>query len=215
MRWLLLPLRLLGLLLLAALISGAWLFRRDLYRIVRPQVARVSEALGAHRTGRPGTAELARARDKVDSLHGWSADSVLLSADEMASLVAAGLPAEARKQLDSLTLELGEGRVTVSARLSTRQIPAEALGPLAGALEPWEWVSAEGEVELASPGHAEWRVDALTLRGFTLPEETSRNFMARALPGIKEGVVPLTLPRGVAGLRIRPTGVALYRKERG
>lgn len=215
MRWLLLPLRLVGLLLLAALISGAWLFRRDLYRIVRPQVARVSEALGAGGPGRPGSAELARARDKVDSLQGWSADSVLLTADEMASLVAAGLPAEARKRLDSLTLELGEGRVIVSARLSTRHIPPDVLGPLAGALEPWEWVSAGGTVELASPGQAEWRVDALTLRGFTLPEEASRELVARALPGVTDGAVPLTLPRGVAGLRIRPTGVALYRKEPG
>lgn len=215
MRWLLLPLRLIGLLLLAALISGAWLFRRDLYRIVRPQVARVSEAFGAGGPGRPGSAELARARDKVDSLQGWSADSVLLTADEMASLVAAGLPSEARKRLDSLTLALGEERVIVSARLSTRQIPADVLGPLAGALEPWEWVSAGGTVELAGPGQAEWRVDALTLRGFTLPEEASRELVARALPGVRDGAVPLTLPRGVAGLRIRPTGVALYRKEPG
>jgi hypothetical protein len=62
-------------------------------------------------------------------------------------------------------------------------------------------------------GQAAWRVDALTLRGITLAEENSHRVVERALPGASGGVVPLTLPKGVAGLRVRRDGVSLYRQE--
>lgn len=208
-----LPFRLLGIFVLAVIVSGAWLFRFEILRLVRPQVARVTESLGGDGAGRPGPAALARAKDKVDSLHGWAADSVVLTANEMAALLVDGLLPDARAHLDSMAVELGEARVTVSARLETAQIPKDALGPLAGAVEPWERVTAAGPVRVVKTGQAEWRVDALTLRGFTLPEEASRRLVERALPGTKDGVVPLTLPKGVAGLRIRRDGVALYRRE--
>ena len=111
-----LPFRVLGIFVLAALVSGAWLFRHEILRLVRPQVTRVTESLAGDAGGRPGPAALARARDKVDSLLGWNADSVVLNANEMASLVVAGLPEAVRSHLDSISLELGEGKVTVSAR---------------------------------------------------------------------------------------------------
>ncbi len=209
-----LPFRLLGIGVLAAMVSGAWLFREDLLRLVRPQVTRVTEFVTRDAAGRPGARALARARDKVDSLHGWNADSVVLTASEMASVLVEGLPKEVRGHLDSISLVLGDGNITVSLRLETAQIPRELLGPLAGALDPWERVAAFGPVTEIHVGVAAWRVDALTLRGFTLPEETSHRLIERALPGTREGTVAVTLPLGVAGLRVRPDGVALYRKER-
>jgi hypothetical protein len=207
-----LPLQLLGILVLAALASGGWLFRREIVQAVRPEVERMRHSFGAQSSG-PGPDALARAKDKVDSLHGWHADSVLLSADEMAALVVSGLPRTAAAHLDSLSVMLGDGRVTISARLETAQIPKDVLGPLAGALNPWERVSAGGPLTATAPGRAEWRVDALTLRGFTLPEESSRRLIERALPGAKGGIMPLTLPEGIVSLRVRSTGVSLYRKE--
>jgi hypothetical protein len=207
-----LPLRLLGILVLAALVSGGWLFRREITTAIRPQVARLRQSFDSEASG-PGPGDLARARDKVDSLHGWNADSVLLTANEMAALIASGMPPSVSPHLDSLSVKLGDGRVSVSARLETTQIPKDVLGPLAGALNPWERVTAAGAVASAAPGRAEWRVDALTLRGFTLPEEASRRLIDRALPGAKGGIIPLTLPAGIVRLRVRPAGVSLYRKE--
>jgi hypothetical protein len=213
-RLLTLPLRLFGVLALAVLVSGVWLYRREIGRMIAPRVARVSEALGAGPgPAAPAPESLARAHDKVDSMQGWSADSVLLTAGEMASLLDEGMPAKIREHLDSLAVSLGEGRVKVAARLDTRAIPGELLGPLAGALDPWERVSVEGPLVSTSDGHAEWRIDALALRGFTLPAEASRRLVDRGMPGARDGVVPLALPRGVVRLRVRPTGVALYRKE--
>lgn len=214
MRLWIVPARLLGLLSLAALASGAWLFRHQIVGAVRPEVARVGESLGLGAgVGRASADAMIRARDKVDSLHGWQLDSVVLTAAETASLIADGLPREARARLDSIGVVLGEGRVTVLARLETTRIPPDVLGPLAGALEPWEPVSAAGSVATASPGMAEWRVDALTLRGFTLPPETSRHLTEKSLPGARGGVIPLTLPRGIRDLRVRAGGVALYGGE--
>ena len=208
-----LPFRFLGIIALALLVSGAWLFRRDLVRLVKSPMGSVGRAVPEGAPGLAGPASLARARDKVDSLHGWGADSVVLSASEMASIIMDGLPSEARRHLDSLTLILAQDRVMISARLETSAIPRDQLGPLAGALEPWERVTAGGVVVVTKPGWAEWRVDSLTLRGFTLPEQTSRQWIGRALAGARDGAVPLALPRGIAGLRVRPSGVALFREE--
>jgi hypothetical protein len=209
-----LPFRLLGIVVLAVVASGAWLFRDAILDRVEPEVARVRESLGAGAgKGEPGPDALARARDKVDSMHGWSADSVLITAEEMASLLSAGLPSQVSHHLDLLSLRLGEGRVTVTVRVETAQIPAEVLGPLAGALQPWEPIAAEGPVVATGPGHAEWRVEALWLRGFTLPAEASRRLIDQALPGATKGALPFTLPAGVASLRVRPAGVVLYRRE--
>lgn len=207
-----LPLRLFLILTLAALASGAWLMRRDLIRTLRPQVARLGDALSAAAV-EPDARNLARARAKIDSMNGWGADSVMLTAGEMASLIATGLPPRISAHFDSLSVELAEGRVRISARLETAQIPREVLGPLAGAMDAWERVVVEGPVVATAPGQAEWRVDALSVRGFTLPAETSRRLIERGLPGARDGVVPLVLPRGIRGVRIRPTGVALYREE--
>ncbi|MBK8004395.1 MAG: hypothetical protein IPK12_10790 [Gemmatimonadetes bacterium] len=217
-----------GVVVLAVALSAAWLFRADLVRRLPPQVARVGQALGAGaapasgdvertedgRAAVPGPAALGRARDKVDSLHGWHADSVVLSAPEVASLIVEGLPPAARARLDSIRVRLGDDRITVTARLETRSIPKSALGPLAGALAPWEAVTGSGLVAPREAGWAEWRVDALTLRGFTLPAPASRDLLSRALPGVRDGALPFALPRGISRIRVRPAGATLYREAR-
>jgi hypothetical protein len=206
------PLRLLGLLGLSVLISGAWLLRREIFGIVRPQVDRVAEVID-QRALTPAVAPAVRARDKIDSLHGWAADSVVLTAEEMTSLLLEGLPESARGHLDSVQLTLGESRVSAAGVLATKSIPADLLGPLAGALRPWESVTVAGEVASPRAGRAEWRVDALTVRGITLPAEASRKLIERALPGAKGGTVPLTLPQGISHITVRATGVALFREQ--
>jgi hypothetical protein len=222
-------LRVLSLLVLAVGISAAWLFRDDLLRVAPPEVQRVGDALGAgggrdrsadratEAPGKPvapGERALERARDKVDSLHGWDADSVVLSPAEVASLIMSGLPPAARARLDSVRVRLGDSRLTVDARLETTAIPAQTLGPLAGALEPWEPVTGSGLIAATKPGWAEWRVDALTLRGFTLPATTSRELISRALPGVRNGALPFPLPKGIARVRVHPAGAVLYREGR-
>ena len=187
--------RLVGILVLAALVSAAWLYRDQLTAMVRPTPAEGP-------VGQPSSAALARAHDRVDSLNGWHADSVVLSASEMASLLQAGLPKEARSHIDSLAVTLGDNRIELSGRLDTSVLPRDQLGLLAGALNG------------ATPGYAVWSVDRLTLRGFELPESVSRNIAGRVLGGSHDGTIRIPLPSGIGGLRVRPQGVALYRVER-
>ena len=203
-------LRLLGILLLAGVVSGAWLFRHELLRRVRPG----AEEARRGSVGVASPAALARARDKVDSLHGWSVDSVVLSPAEAASLLLEGLPPESRRHLDSVSVLLGTGRITVRALLESAAIPRDQLGLLAGALRPWERITAAGPVEEQRAGQAIWQVEALTIRGFTLPEAASRSLIGTALRGADNGAIALALPRGVGGLHIRPSGVALFREEK-
>jgi len=203
------PFRLVGILALAALVSAGWLFRHQILRVVRAE-----PAIGPGVPPRAlDPAAVTRAHDKIDSLHGWRADSVVLSAAELGALVREGMVRETRNRLDSMAVALGDDRLTLSALLETTRIPRDALGPLAGALRAWEPIAAGGPLVLLRPGQAEWRVESLTLRGFTLPEAATRELVSRALPGAHGGAVPVVLPRGIAGLRIRPGGAALYRED--
>jgi hypothetical protein len=205
-------LRLLGLVALALALVFGWLFRSEILAAMGPMLHRLIEAANPA-SGRPNPRALERARDKVDSLNGWHADSVVLSAGEMASLLDAGLSPGARRHLDSMRLMLSNGEVVVSVRVETSAFPRDQLGPLAGALADWEPVRVSGVLRAAGPGRGEWLVHSLTIRGLTLSQPESADLLAGAVEGKAGGVVPFALPPGVAEFRIRTGGVTLYRER--
>jgi hypothetical protein len=124
--------------LLALLLAGAYLGWRNRDRIADMLGLRPAVTVAPESRGQPTGRGLARALEKVDSLNGWRADSIVLSAGEMASLIGAGLPALVRRDIDSLRVELLEGAIRVCGRIRTEGLPREVLGPFAGALRPWE-----------------------------------------------------------------------------
>ena len=73
-------------------------------------------------------AGLASATDLVDSLNGWRADSIVLTAEQLASLLEAGLGGAAARYLDSVSVTLGQDEAAVGASLATEAIPRAALG---------------------------------------------------------------------------------------
>ncbi len=208
MAWLRWPLRLVAILFLALVVALGWLYRDRLWSLVRTAPARSSDTLYA--SGRPGRGALASARGKIDSLNGWRADSVVLTASEMASLIGDGLDRAVRGQLDSLTVKLQPDRLVLTARARTSEIPAETLGPLAGALEEWEPVEAAGPVSVARPGWAEWTIEEFELRHVPIPRAVIQRVITQALPQARRGTVPLPIPAGVRDVRVRPSGVTLY-----
>ncbi len=210
------PLRLVAILVLAALVSGAWLFRQDLMHRVWPerQGALRPAAEAPVVPAAEATTVLARAKDKLDSLHGWSADSVVLSAGEAVALIMEAVPPEARRHIDSVALRLSEGTITATGKVETSAIPRSALGPFASALEPWERVTATGPVLDRASGHAAWQVNTVTVRGFTLPQAATHSLIAQSLPSVKDGALPFALPRGIYAIRVRPRGVVMYRQVR-
>ena len=204
-----LPFRLLGLLLLAGLLYLGW---RERDRIA-PYWHRFTDRpapTARGETGRPGVNALQRANDKVDSLNGWRADSVRLTASELASLVGAGLDSRVRGELDSLSVTLGDGRIAVAGRILTDGLPREVLGPLTGALGKREPVQGAGVLEVVGPGRAEWRVDAFRVRDFDFPREMVPRIIGVVGGAGRDSVLTIVIPPGIGRVRVQPDGVTLY-----
>lgn len=204
------PFKLIGVTgLLLALVVG-WFYRdrlgAELGRLVRPS-GRSDESTGV---GRPGSRSLASAQAKIDSLNGWRADSVVLSASEVASLIGAGLDPSLRRQLDSLQVELGEGEIMVRANLATARLPRELIGPLAVALRPREPVEAGGPLRVSEPRKAAWEVRSFSIRDIPLPRDVVPKLIARAFGDSTRRSIPVRIPTGVRDIRLRPSGATLF-----
>jgi len=202
------PLRLAFALLVALLIFAGWAYRRELagmWRFWRSDTPKEASVMG-----RASTAGLAKATDLVDSLNGWRADSIVLTAEELASLLQAGLGGAAARYLDSVEVTLGTDHVTVGAMLATEAIPSRALGPFKGLVRPRERVRVGGKLSVLGPESGALRVDAVSLRGFPFPTAMIGRFMSTSLGASEDGTVKFQLPKGIRDLRVRPGGVVLY-----
>ena len=202
-----LPFRVLGCLGLILLLVAGYLYRDRILAFVQDITGRKNPA--AEVVGRPTEGGARRALDKIDSLSAWRADSVVLTAAEMASLIGSGMDAAFRDQVDSLAVTLGDGRIGIEASLLTDRIPRSALGPLGSMVDKREHLSAGGTVELVEPGRAVWIVDRLSLGSFPFPRDLIPRLLERAM-GSHSSEVPFTVPHGLRAIRIRPTGVSLF-----
>ena len=203
------PFKLLGCLGLIVALALGYIYRDGLEQEGRRLVERIRGVVPPS-SGRPGVSSLESARAKVDSLNGWRADSVVLTASEFASLVGSGMDPELRSQLDSLQVELLEGEIQVSARLRTERLPRELLGPLGGALRPTEPVRAAGPVRVTRAGAGEWSVRSFRIGDFPVPDEMVPGLVGFALGDPKLKTVPVKVPAGIRAIRVRPDGATLY-----
>jgi hypothetical protein len=204
------PFKLLGGLALIVALAIGWLYRDRLAAELRRVMdwSAIGEAPSA--SGRPGSRALASAQSKVDSLNGWGADSVVLSASEVASLIGAGLNPSLRRQLDSLQVELLDGSVAVNAKLATARLPRELTGPLTMALREREPVQAAGPIRVIGSGKAEWEVRSFRIREFPIPRDAVPKLVARAFGDSTRRAVPVRIPSGIREIRIRPSGATLF-----
>lgn len=200
--------------LLALVLLAAWWYRRPLLdagkrwlgkRATLPSV--VDPGVGA-----PTPSALANGQTKLHALGSRGGpDSVTLTANEMAALVGSSLDWNVRKSFDSLKVELREGDIAVFARLDTRVIPAQALGPLKGLLAAWEPIRIAGPITVARPGLARWTVREFMLRGIPFPPPAVRSLARQAAGADTSGAVPLKIDPAIADVAVHPTGVVLYR----
>ena len=204
-----LPFRLLGLAIVAGVVYVGWKERDRIapywHRLTDRPAATAPGAIG-----RPGQTALRSATGKIDSLNGWRADSVVLTASEMASLIGAGLDLRVRGELDSLTVTLGNARIAVAGNIRTAGLPKDVLGPLAGALNAREPIQGAGRVDVTGPGQAIWEIDAFQVRDFEFPREMVPRIVG-LLSGHKgSGGLAVAIPAGVGGIRVHPDGVTIY-----
>jgi hypothetical protein len=204
------PFKLLGFLALVAALAAGWLYRDRLAEQVQHLLGTPGSGTGGALSGRPGARALLSAKSKIDSLNGWRADSVVLTAAEVASMIGVGLDPEIRKQLDSLEVQLMDGSVEVSAVLSTARLPRELIGPLALALRPKEPVEAGGPLRVVEPRKAEWAVRTFRIRNFPVPRDAVPKLVSRALGDSTRSTVSIRIPPGIREIRIRPSGATLF-----
>ncbi|HKW42394.1 MAG TPA: hypothetical protein VJN39_14185 [Gemmatimonadales bacterium] len=207
---------LLAVLLAVALV--AWWFRAPIMRAA-------SHWLGPHSTrlptvtdtsvGAPSPKALSSSQTKFDRLKGPAApDSVVLSANEVAAMIGSGIDWSVRKSFDSLRVELLEGMLAVHCRLDTRVIPPDAIGPLAGMLNPMEPLRIAGPLRIGPPGTARFTVQELALRGFPFPAPVVKQLSQRVAGADSTGAVPLRVSPTFVDVAIHPTGVVLFRRHR-
>jgi hypothetical protein len=209
--------RLAGLALLVLALAAAWWFREPLLRAgsrwfgpkrtALPPVA--DTAVGA-----PTPAAVASSGTKLSDLQKpRGPDSVVLSANEMASLIGGGIDWQVRKTFDSLRVELLDGTFAVHARLDTRAIPADALGPFAAMLGEREPIRLAGPLVVEAPGRGRWTLQELSLRGFPFPGPMVQQIARRIAGADSTGSLLVPIPPDVAEVKIRPTGVVLYKRK--
>ena len=210
------PFRALGCLVVIAALALGWLYRDQVVRTARGWLAHAEGAAPppAASTGRPGTRALASARSKVDSLNGWRADSVVLTASELASLIGDGMDREVRRQLDSLRIEPLAGELKVRARLRTGRLPNDVVGPLSIALRESEPIEAVGPLRVVRPTEGEWVVRSLRIRELPLPADLVPRVVSRVLGDPERHAVPVRVPPGVTAIRLAPGAAILYGKAR-
>lgn len=204
------PFKFAGCLGLIILLGIGWLYRDRLTAEARSLIGSFSGGQAPTSAGRPGSRSLIAARAKIDSLNGWRADSVVLNASEVASMIGSGLDPSLRSQLDSLQVELQDGSILVKARLATARLPKELVGPLAMALRPTEPIEAAGPLQVVGRRKAEWDVRSFSIRNFPLPRDAVPKLVAKALGDPDRRTVPVRIPDGIGEIRVRPSGMTLF-----
>src|ERR1019366_41478 len=162
-------------LLIAA--PAAWLYHDDLRRWADQQL---HPAAAAARVGHPSPGALHSAMAKLDSLQSPRRDSVVLTANEMASLLAQGtvlLPGTTR---DSISIELGDRTTRIRTLIESASIPARWRGLIPGRPERFEEVIIRGALTPVRAGLAELELQHVSVHGIPLPSDVIARFPPNA-----------------------------------
>jgi hypothetical protein len=195
-----LPFRLLSLALFAILIFLGYTYRDQIRRWVHTWTA---DPPGAEGRVDPGV--LAGARRKLGQI--GSRDSVILSATELATLLASEANARLQHAADSLTVRLSHDQVEVRALVDPRPL---GVGPVLPVLRDREWVEAAGRVIYRRPGVAEWDISRAKLRGVPIPHSVIEHFLRQLSGSAAAGTAEIPLPPRVTGLRAESSGLVVY-----
>lgn len=137
-----------------------------------------------------------------------------LDAAMLAALLDDELNRTGRRMVDSIRVALLEGEVRVRGSLEVARVPRNLLGPLAGAIGPWEPVEVGGALRADSTGRVYWSVTALRVRDFPFPRSTLPALVRQLrLAQSEDGAVQIPGLRGVGDVRVSPGVVRLYRSS--
>lgn len=203
---------------IAAVLLLLWWFREPMLRTGARWFGRSQQLPPVADTavGAPTPRAVASGQTKVGTLRATAGpDSVVLNANEVASLIGGSIDWRVRKTYDSLRVELLEGSLAVHARLDTRALPPEALGPFAAFVQPREPLRLGGTIEIERPGIALFTVREISLRGIAFPGPAVKSIARQTAGANADGAIPLQVDRAISRIVIHPTGVVLYRSAPG
>lgn len=200
---------LLVILLIAA--GVAWLYRDDLRRWVD---TKLHPGVVALRTGHPSPGALHSATAKLDSLQRTRSDSVILSASELAGLLAQGLPFLPTGTLDSVSVELGDRTVRIRTLVDSLAIPPRVRALIPGGVRRYEDVTVTGILTPVHAGLAELELQHVTIRGIPMPSDLVARLAGEASGKGSDGRIEVVLPQTISGFRVRPEGMSVYRGGR-
>src|SRR5207249_4075120 len=165
--------------------------------------------------GAPTPRATASGKEKVGRLEtSVGPDSVILTPNEVASLIGSGIDWSVRKMYDSLRVELQEGTLVLHARLDTRALPPGTLGPFAGMFGAHEPLRMAGTVAIGRPGTALYDITEITLRGIEIPGPFVKQLTKQMAGASPNGAVPVKVDPAVTTVTVHTTGVVLYKRPR-
>lgn len=199
---------------IAAVLVCLWWFREPILRTGAKWFGRSQELPPVADTavGAPTPKAVASGQTKLGHLGTRAGpDSVVLTPNEVASLIGSGIDWRVRKTFDSLRVELLEGSLAVHCRLDTQALPPGALGPIAAFVQPREPLRLGGTLAVDRPGTARFTIQAISLRGIEFPGPAVKSIARQMAGADAEGGIPVQVDRAIARIVIHPTGVVLYR----
>ena len=202
--------------LIIGVLACAWWFREPLMSMGARWFGR-SQALppvADTAVGAPTPKATASGQAKVGNLRtNTGPDSVVLTPNEIASLIGAGIDWNVRKMYDSLRVELQEGKLVLHARLDTRALPPGTLGPFAGMFGAHEPLRMAGTLSIDRPGTALYDISEISLRGIEIPSPVVHSIAKQMAGASPSGAVPLKVDPAVSDVKVHPTGVVLYKRR--
>src|SRR6266567_1465198 len=198
-------------------LAGAWWFREPIMHTLASWFGRSTALPSTADTavGAPTPKAIASGQAKVGNLRtNAGPDSVVLTPNEMASLIGGGIDWNVRKMYDSLRVEPPEGKLILHARLDTRALPPGSLGPFASMFGEHEPLRMGGTVSIARPGTALYDITEVSLRGFEIPGPFVKQLTKQMAGASSNGGVPVKVDPAVTVVKVHTTGVVLYKRPR-
>ena len=202
--------------LVIGVLACAWWFREPIMSTVAHWFGRSTALPPVADTavGAPTPKATASGQAKVGNLRtSTGPDSVVLTPNEVASLIGAGIDWNVRKMYDSLRVELQEGKLILHARLDTRALPPGTLGPFAGMFGEHEPLRMGGTLSIARPGTALYDITEISLRGMEIPGPFVKQITKQMAGASANGAVPLKVDPAVSDVKVHTTGVVLYKRS--
>jgi hypothetical protein len=200
--------------LAVALIAAvaAWNYRAEIADVIRSVTGNEEVTSAEFTVGHPSEDALRSAVGKEESIaRSGGPERIVLTADEMASLIQDRLDSRARMALDSISVILEPERFSLEADLLTDVFGRDLLGPLRGIIDPHEPIRVSGMAEVVAPGIVSWRIDEFVVSSFPFPGPTIPTLVNR-LTGGSDGVILISVPATVGDIRVDPDGVTFYRR---